>query len=78
MLTPGKEIKKIPVIIKQFKNINNAKNSFLRATAYYVKETYLQKQKVSHCYIATTTKHKSYRMNLLVTKHNLTFFVKSH
>ena len=49
-------IKNIPVIIKQFKNIINANNSFLRARAYYVKETHLQKQKVSHCHIATTTK----------------------
>ena len=39
----------------------------------YVKETYLQKQKVSHCHIATTTKHKSYGMNLVDTKHKLTF-----
>ena len=68
-----KIIKKIPVIIKQFKNIINTNNSFLRARAYYVKETYLQKQKVSHCHIATTTKHKSYGMNLVVTKHKLTF-----
>ena len=74
MLTREKEIiKKIPVIIKQFKNIINTNNSFLRARAYYVKETYLQKQKVSHCHIATTTKHKSYGMNLVVTKHKLTF-----
>ena len=40
-----KIIKKIPVIIKQFKNIINTNNSFLRARAYYVKETYLQKKK---------------------------------
>ena len=73
MLTPEKEIiKKIPVIIKQIKNINIS-NSFLRARAYYVNETYLQKQKVSHCHIATTTKHKSYGMNLVDTKHKLTF-----
>ena len=57
MLTPEKKIiKNIPVIIKQFKNIINANNSFLRGRAYYVKETYLQKQKVSHCHITTTTK----------------------
>ena len=74
MLTPEKEIiKKIPVIIKQIKNIINTNNIFLRARKYYVKETYLQKQKVSHCHIATTTKHKSYGMNLVVTKHKLTF-----
>ena len=73
MLTPEKEIiKKIPVIIKQIKNINIS-NSFLRARAYYVNETYLQKQKVSHCHIATTTKHNSYGMNLVDTKHKLTF-----
>ena len=35
--------------------------------------SYLQKQKVSHYHIATTTKHKSYGMNLVVTKHKLTF-----
>ena len=40
-----KIIKKIPVIIKQFKNIINTNNSFLRARAYYVKETYLPKKK---------------------------------
>ena len=51
----------------------NANNSFLRAREYYAKKTYLQKQKVSHCHIATTTKHKSYRMNLVVTEHKLTF-----
>ena len=73
-LPPEKEIiKKIPVIIKQIKNIIKSNNSFLRERAYYVKETYLQKQKVSHCHIATTTKHKSYGMNLVVTKHKLTF-----
>ena len=65
--------KNIPVIIKQCKNIINKNNSFLQARAYYVKETYLQKQKVSHCHNATTTKHKSYGMNLVVTEHNLTF-----
>ena len=47
LLQKKKIIKNIPVIIKQFKNIIN-RNSFLRARAYYVKETYLQKQKVSH------------------------------
>ena len=68
MFTPEKElIKKIPVIIKDIKNIINKNNSFLRAREYYDNETYLQKQKVSHCHIATTTKHKSYEMNLLVT-----------
>ena len=46
VLTPEKKIiKKIPVIIKQFKNIINTNNSFLRARAYYVKETYLPKKK---------------------------------
>ena len=40
-----KIIKKIPVIIKQFKNIINTNNRFLRARAYYVKETYLPKKK---------------------------------
>ena len=49
-----KIIKKIPVIIKQFKNIINTNNSFLRARAYYVKETYLQKKKkdksLPYCY----------------------------
>ena len=74
MLTPEKEIKKIPKIIKQIKNIINTNNSFLRARKYYVKETYLQKQKVSHCHIATTTKQKSYGMNLVDTKHKLTFY----
>ena len=74
MLTPEKEIlKKIPVIMKQFKKIINTNNSFLRARAYYVKKTYLQKQKVSHCHIATATKDKSYRMNLVITKHKVTF-----
>ena len=71
-LPQKKKIKKMPVIIKQMKNINT-NNSFLRAREYYVKETYLQKQKLSHCHIATTTKHKSYGMNLVVTKHKLTF-----
>ena len=74
MLIPEKEIiKKIPVIIKQIENIINTKNSFVRAREFYVKETYLQKQKVSHCHITTTTKQKSYGMNLVVTKHKLTF-----
>ena len=74
MLTPEKEIiKKIPVIIKQIKNIINTNNSFLRAREYCVKETFLQKQKVSHCNIATTTKHKLCGMNLVVTKHKLIF-----
>ena len=60
MLTPEKEIiKKIPVIVKQFKNIIKTNNSFLRAIVYYVEETYLQKQKVSHFHTATITKHKS-------------------
>ena len=45
-------------MIKQFKNIINTNNSFLRVRAYYIKETYLQKQKVSHCHTATTTKQK--------------------
>ena len=71
-LPQKKKIKNMPVIIKQMKNINT-NNSFLRAREYYVKETYLQKQKLSHCHIATTTKHKSYGMNLVVTKHKLTF-----
>ena len=71
MLTPAKEIiKKIPVIIQQFKNIIDTNNSFLQAKTYYVKETYLQKQKVIHCHIATTTKHKSYGINLVVTKNS--------
>ena len=74
MLTPENEIiKKIPVIIKQFKNIINTNNSFLRARANYVKETYLQEQKASHCHNATTIKHKSYGMNLVAIKHKLTF-----
>ena len=74
MLTPENEIiKKIPVMIKQIKNIINTNNSFLCARGYYVKEAYLQKQKVSHCHIATTTKHKSYVMNLIVTKRKITF-----
>ena len=74
MLTPEKEIiKKIPVIIKDIKNIINTNNSFLRAREYYDSKTYLQKQKVSHCHIATTTKHKSCGMNLVDTKHKLTF-----
>ena len=51
----------------------NTSDSFLRARECYAKETYLQKQNVSHCHIATTTKHKSYEMNLVVTKHKLTF-----
>ena len=73
-LSQKKEIiKKVPVIIKQIKNIINTNKSFLRAREFYVKETYLQKQKVSHCHIATTAKHKSYEMNLVVTKHKLTF-----
>ena len=63
----------IPVIIKRIKNIINTNNGFLCARVYYVKDTYLQKQKVSHCHIATTTKHKSYGMNLVVTKHKLSF-----
>ena len=74
LLTPEQKIiKDIPVIIKQFKNIINTNNSFLRARTYYVKQTYLQKRNVSHCHIATTSKHKSYGMNLVVTKHKLTF-----
>ena len=68
-----KIIKNIPVIIKRFKNIINANNNSFRARADYVKETYLQKQKVSHCHITTTTKHKSYGMNLVVTEHKLMF-----
>ena len=68
-----KKIKRIPVIIKQFKNIIKTNNSFLRARAYYVKETYLKKKKrISHCHIATTIKHKSYGMNLVVSEHRLT------
>ena len=76
MLTPEKEIvKKIPVIIKQIKNIISTNNSFLRAREYYVMETCLQK----HFHIAATTKHKSYGMNLVVTKHKLiNIFVKSY
>ena len=45
VLSPEKETKKIPVIIKQIKNIINANNSFLQARVYYVRETCLQKQK---------------------------------
>ena len=60
MLTPEKEIiKKIPVIIKQIKNIINTNNSFHRAREYYVKETYLQKQKVSHFHIASDQSDQS-------------------
>ena len=74
VLTPEQKIiKNIPVIIKRFKNNINTNNSFLRTRADYVKETYLQEQKVSHCHIATTIKHKSYGMNLVVTEHKLTF-----
>ena len=74
MFTSEKEIiKKIPVIVKQIKNIININNSFLCARAYYVNETFLQKQKVSHCHTAATTKYKSYGMNLVDTKHKLTF-----
>ena len=69
-----KIIKNIPVIIKQFKDIINTNNSFLRAKTDYVKETYLQNQKVrSHSHIATTTKQKLYGMNLVATEHKLKF-----
>ena len=47
-------------------------NSFLRARAYYVMET-SAKSKVSYCHIATTTKHKSYGMNLVVNEDKLAF-----
>ena len=74
MLTPEQKIiKNIPVIIERFKNNINTNNSSLRARGDFVKETYLQEQKVSHCHIAATTKHKSYGMNLVVTEHKLTF-----
>ena len=75
VLSPEQKIiKNIPVIIKQFKDIINTNNSFLRAKADYVKETYLQKQKVrSHSRIATTTKQKLYGMNLVATEHKLKF-----
>ena len=69
MLTPEqKNYKNNPIIKKKSKNIINANNSFLREMTDYFKETYLQKQKVSHYHIATTTKHKSYGMNLVVTE----------
>ena len=35
----------------------NTNNSFHQARADYVKEIYLQRQKVSHRHIATTTNH---------------------
>ena len=52
-------MKEIPVIIKQIKNVINTKHSFLRAREYYVKETYLQKQKVSHFHIASDQSDQS-------------------
>ena len=58
--------------MKQFKNIINTNNGFLRERIDYVKETCLQKQKANHCHIGTTTKHKSYGTNLVVTEHKLT------
>ena len=74
MVTPEqKTIKNIPIIIKQSKNNINTNNSFLQARANYIKESYLQEQKVSSCHTAATTKYKSYRMNLVVTEHKLTF-----
>ena len=55
VLTPEQKIiKNISVIIKQFKNIMNPNNSFLRARTDHVRETYPQKVKVSHCHIAIT------------------------
>ena len=52
----------------------NTNVSFLRAREFYAKETYLQKQNVSQQLLnTTTTKHKSDGMNLVVTKHKLTF-----
>ena len=73
LLTPEQKIiKGVLVITKQFKNIININNSFLRARAYYVKLTYLQKRK-SYCHIATTGKHKSYEVNLVFTKPELIF-----
>ena len=46
-----KTIKNILVTIKQFKNIINADNNFLRARADYIKgRLYLQKTKVKSSY----------------------------
>ena len=73
LILEQKIIKNIPIMIKQIKDVISTNNSFPRAREDYVKETYLQKQKVSHCHIPTTTKRKSYGMNLVDTKHKLTF-----
>ena len=74
VLTPEQKIiKNIPVIIKRFKNNINTNNSFLRTRADYVKETYLQEQKVSHCHIATTTKQNHTGWIWLLLNINLYF-----
>ena len=68
-LIQTKNNKKHSVIIKQFKNINNTKNSFFRERTDSRRHICKNKRLV----IATTTKHKSYGMKLVVTENKLTF-----